>query len=112
MRVLRDCDPLTTALVFNDGLGAVRATFAMVAALLVKRKKYMLQGLDEPFANVGSGMVTPAQGWQAAQFFKQAAHQQAQNRALLHLTRLIGQVLADSKYASPLCPVTSSPHST
>ncbi|KAJ9126445.1 hypothetical protein QFC24_002188 [Naganishia onofrii] len=96
VRVLRECDPLTTALVFNDGLGAVRATFAMVAALLVKRKKYMLQGLDEPFTNLGSGMVTPAQGWQAAQFFKQAAHQQAQNRALLHLTRLIGQVLADT----------------
>jgi hypothetical protein len=72
----------------------------MVAALLVKRKKYMLQGLDEPFTNLGSGMVTPAQGWQAAQFFKQAAHQQAQNRALLHLTRLIGQVLADSRCAS------------
>ena len=94
--VLRDVDPITTSLVFNDGLGAVRATFAMVAALLVKRKKYMLRGFEEPFADVGSGMATPAQGWQAAQFFKQAAHQQAQNRALLHLTRLVGQILSDS----------------
>jgi hypothetical protein len=68
----------------------------MVAALLVKRKKYMLRGFEEPFADAGSGMVTPAQGWQAAQFFKQAAHQQAQNRALLHLTRLVGQILSDS----------------
>lgn len=94
--VLRDVDPLTTSLVFNDGMGAVRATFGMIAALLVRRKQYLLRDLDEPFSSTASGMATPAHGWQAAHFMKQAVHQQAQNRALLHLTRALNRVLSMS----------------
>lgn len=103
--VLRDVDPLTTSLVFNDGMGAVRATFGMIAALLVRRKQYLLRDLEEPFSSTASGMATPAHGWQAAHFMKQAVHQQAQNRALLHLTRALNRVLA----AGPSAAARSDP---
>jgi hypothetical protein len=91
--VLQEIDPLNTCLVFNDGLGATRATYAMIAALIVRRKQYMSRDLDEPFSRHGSGISTPVPGLQANQFFKQAAQSQAQSATLLKLTRLISKTL-------------------
>jgi hypothetical protein len=96
--VLKSVDPLNTCLVFNDGLGAVRATYAMIAALIVRRKQYMLRDLDEPFSRVGSGISTPVPGLQSNQFFKQAAQNQAQSAALLKLTRLTSRTLENGKF--------------
>jgi len=84
--------------VFNDGLGAVRATYAMIAALIVRRKQYMLRDLDEPFSRQGSGISTPVPGLQTNQFFKQAAQNQAQSAALLKLTRLTTRTLETGKW--------------
>lgn len=48
-RIIKRTDPLQTALVFNCGMGAVRTTFAMVAACLVRRKQLIDQGIEDPF---------------------------------------------------------------
>ena len=48
--VIKRADPLRTALVFNCGQGAVRTTFAMVAACILRRKQLIERGLDDPFA--------------------------------------------------------------
>jgi len=50
VRVIRATDPLRTALVFSCGMGAVRTTFAMVAACLVRRKQLVAQGIPDPYA--------------------------------------------------------------
>lgn len=50
MRVIRATDPLRTALVFSCGMGAVRTTFAMVAASLVRRKQFIARGIPDPYA--------------------------------------------------------------
>lgn len=50
LRVIRDTDPLHTSLVFNCGMGAVRTTFAMVAALIVRRKQLVERGFADPFS--------------------------------------------------------------
>ena len=48
-RIIRNTDPLRTALVFNCGMGAVRTTFAMVAACIVRRKQLIERGLEDTF---------------------------------------------------------------
>lgn len=74
VRVIRAIDPLRTALVFSCGMGAVRTTFAMVAASLVRRKQFIARGLPDPYAakfppiattpviTHGSGTNTPSTG--------------------------------------------------
>ncbi|ORX37949.1 inositol hexakisphosphate-domain-containing protein [Kockovaella imperatae] len=91
VNVLQKVDPLTTSLVFNCGMGVVRTTFAMIAALLVRRRQMILRGLDDPFpsATGGSGVSTPVAVPQAAQQLEQATHQQILNKALLRLTRVL-----------------------
>lgn len=56
LRVIKGADPLNTALVFNCGMGAVRTTFAMVAACIIRRKQLITLGLEDPYApkSVGS----------------------------------------------------------
>ncbi len=49
--VIRNLDPLQTALVFSCGMGAVRTTFAMVAATIVRRKQLIARGLPDPYAS-------------------------------------------------------------
>ena len=68
LQVIKDADPLHTSLVFSCGMGAVRTTFAMTAACLVRRRQLILRGLPDPFGtrllgtpnqpNAGSGINT------------------------------------------------------
>lgn len=62
VRVIKETDPTKTSLVFSCGMGAVRTTYAMVAALLVRRKQIMALGYKDPFmvkgANTPSGFST------------------------------------------------------
>ncbi|KAK0547224.1 hypothetical protein OC845_004211 [Tilletia horrida] len=48
--LLRHCDPLTTSVVANCGVGYVRTTFAMCAAVIVRRRQMMLRGSPDPLA--------------------------------------------------------------
>jgi Inositol hexakisphosphate len=49
LRVIKNADPLRTSLVFSCGMGAVRTTFAMTAACLVRRRQLMSRGLPDPY---------------------------------------------------------------
>ncbi|KAI0342721.1 hypothetical protein BDW22DRAFT_1357208 [Trametopsis cervina] len=98
-RVIRNTDPLRTALVFNCGMGAVRTTFSMVAACILRRKQLMDRGLEDPFINRNgrSGVSTPA-GTQVpdtrlVQVLEQASLQQDLNRSLLQITSILQQCL-------------------
>ena len=59
LRVIKDADPIRSALVFSCGMGAVRTTFAMVAALIIRRRMLLARGLDDPYA-VKSSFVFPS----------------------------------------------------
>jgi hypothetical protein len=50
LRVIKNADPLRTSLVFSCGMGAVRTTFAMAAACVVRRRQLILRGLPDPYA--------------------------------------------------------------
>lgn len=54
LRVIKNTDPVRSALVFSCGMGAVRTTFAMVAAVIVRRKMLLARGLEDPYANRSS----------------------------------------------------------
>jgi Inositol hexakisphosphate len=64
LQVIKDKDPLKTCVVFSCGMGAVRTTYAMVAASLVRRRQLMVRGMNDPYAgrglgtNSGSGLST------------------------------------------------------
>ncbi|THH21421.1 hypothetical protein EW146_g157 [Bondarzewia mesenterica] len=107
LQVIKKTDPLQTSLVFSCGMGAVRTTFAMVAASIVRRRQLMLRGLGDPYA--GKGIGTPASGIgtpngmqspetrglpneaKIMQALEQASAQQDMNRSLLRLTYIMQQ---------------------
>ncbi|KAI9061062.1 hypothetical protein FKP32DRAFT_1576534 [Trametes sanguinea] len=116
LRVIKETDPLSTALVFNCGMGAVRTTFAMVAACIVRRKQLIDSGLEDPYAarSVGSksGLSTIVNGScqhryrfrhslddssqqptnaKILQALEQASAQQDMNRSLLRITYILQQ---------------------
>ncbi|OBZ72108.1 Paladin [Grifola frondosa] len=101
LRVIKETDPLSTALVFNCGMGAVRTTFAMVAACVVRRKQLIDRGLEDPYimksAGSRSGISTPS-GLQPStnkimQSLEQASVQQDLNRSLLRITYILQEYL-------------------
>ncbi|KAI0303565.1 inositol hexakisphosphate-domain-containing protein [Multifurca ochricompacta] len=113
LHVIKDADPLRTFLVFSCGMGAVRTTFAMTAACIVRRRQLMLRGLPDPYAtrlpsashlqgsasgvNTPNGYTTPPQSIlgeaKILQAFEQANAQQDLNRSLLRLTNILQQIL-------------------
>ncbi|KAG9102429.1 hypothetical protein FS749_000019 [Ceratobasidium sp. UAMH 11750] len=104
--VIKSVDPLETALVFSCGMGAVRTTFAMVAACLIRRKQLMARGLPDPFGKAGaptpdSGIATPAD-IQAAVALEQVETQQELSKSLLRLTYLLQQSLPSTNAQSAI----------
>ncbi|KAF7336949.1 hypothetical protein MVEN_02131300 [Mycena venus] len=108
LRVIRATDPLSTALVFCCGMGAVRTTFAMVAASIVRRKQLIVRGLPDPYAMKHNGLTTPVRVGtptgvkqppsqetesRILQALEQANAQQDLSRSLLRLTYLLQQCL-------------------
>ncbi|KAG1860386.1 inositol hexakisphosphate-domain-containing protein [Suillus subluteus] len=110
LRVIKNTDPVRSALVFSCGMGAVRTTFAMVAAVIVRRKMLLARGLEDPYpsrssflSNLGSGsykmgngspgISTPtnqaATDIKLAQALENASAQQDQNKSLLRLTYVL-----------------------
>ncbi|RSH87875.1 uncharacterized protein EHS24_000393 [Apiotrichum porosum] len=113
---LKDTDPLTTSLVFNCGMGVVRTTFAMVAALLVRRAQYLERGLEDPFPAAGSGFATPIPGAsaapasQAVQFLQQATQQQTLNKSLLKVTSMLDKSLPSRRSTAAIDLLSSHPN--
>ncbi|KAK7032337.1 hypothetical protein VNI00_013296 [Paramarasmius palmivorus] len=60
LNVIKTTDPHKTSLVFSCGMGAMRTTYAMVAACIVRRKRVMEQGWADPFGLVGSSTFNAA----------------------------------------------------
>ncbi|KAF8623644.1 hypothetical protein AX17_007344 [Amanita inopinata Kibby_2008] len=124
VRVIRDLDPLRTALVFSCGMGAVRTTFAMVAASVVRRRQLIVRGMPDPYATKsymsgsrplsqsGAGTSAPTGQQTEArilQALEQAISQQELNRSLLRLTYLLQQSLQSKNTQSALELLMSQP---
>ncbi|KAH8117959.1 inositol hexakisphosphate-domain-containing protein [Phellopilus nigrolimitatus] len=105
VRAIKETDPTKTSLVFSCGMGAVRTTFAMVAALLVRRKQLVVRELGDPLlarspnSNSPSGLSTPTNS-QAVLSLEQANAQQELNKSLLRLTYVLQQSLQDQNTPS------------
>ncbi|GLB40222.1 putative inositol hexakisphosphate [Lyophyllum shimeji] len=123
VRVIRQTDPLRTSLVFSCGMGAVRTTFAMVAATLVRRKQLITQGMPDPYSakppQLGttptassSGISTPTHSQTEARIMMaivQASAQQDLNKSLLRLTYLLQQCLQNKNSQSAIQLLMSQP---
>ncbi|KAG8764126.1 hypothetical protein FRC11_004614 [Ceratobasidium sp. 423] len=106
LNVIKAVDPLETALVFHCGMGAVRTTFAMVSACLIRRKQLIARGFPDPFAKVAastheSGVATPA-NIQATVALQQVETQQELSKSLLRLTYLLQQSLPSANTQSAI----------
>ncbi|KAG2141169.1 inositol hexakisphosphate-domain-containing protein [Suillus bovinus] len=109
LRVITSTDPVRSALVFSCGMGAVRTTFAMVAAVIVRRKMLLARGLEDPYPSRSSflsilasgsykingspGISTATTDMKLAQALENASAQQDQNKSLLRLTYVLQQHL-------------------
>ncbi|KAJ7249237.1 inositol hexakisphosphate-domain-containing protein [Mycena haematopus] len=118
LRVIRATEPLRTALVFCCGMGAVRTTFAMVAASIVRRKQLIVRGLPDPYAmrqhngpttpaRIGTpiaGTSSPSQETESRilQALEQANAQQDLSKSLLRLTYLLQQCLQNRNSQSAI----------
>ncbi|KAJ3567855.1 hypothetical protein NP233_g6086 [Leucocoprinus birnbaumii] len=134
LRVIRDTDPLRTSLVFNCGMGAVRTTFAMVAALIIRRKQLVERGFSDPFGmspalvvsgsganghhtSISNGSGTPGSPAtppkqtesRLIQALEQANAQQEYSKSLLRLTYLLQQCLKDTNSQSAIELLMSQP---
>ncbi|KAF8071749.1 inositol hexakisphosphate-domain-containing protein [Lyophyllum atratum] len=123
VRVIRETDPLRTSLVFSCGMGAVRTTFAMVAATLVRRKQLIALGMPDPYAlkppQLGStptasssGVSTPTNSQTEARIMlalEQANAQQDLSKSLLRLTYLLQQCLQNKNSQSAIQLLMSQP---
>lgn len=89
--------PTSSALVMNCGLGLVRSSFAMSAALMVRRKQVMLERGEDPFGIVPSsrsddGTGTALERNRGAVRVLQARSEQAmRDRSLLGLMRVLSK---------------------
>ncbi|KAG6865984.1 hypothetical protein C0991_009986 [Blastosporella zonata] len=115
LQVIRDTDPLKTSLVFSCGMGAVRTTFAMVAASLVRRKQLIALDMPDPYAvqpplvalssGGSSGINTPPHPQTEARILLALEHASAQqdlNTSLLRLTYLLQQCLHNKNSQSAI----------
>ncbi|KAL0572602.1 hypothetical protein V5O48_009363 [Marasmius crinis-equi] len=136
LNVILETDPLKTSLVFSCGMGAVRTTYAMVAACIVRRKKVMELGGADPFeltdgssafnpSSLISGANTPAarsdtplggrsgamtpSNTQMQMALDQAYAQQDLSRSLLKMTYLLQQTLPESASLSAIELLMSNP---
>ncbi|KAF8628035.1 hypothetical protein AX15_004150 [Amanita polypyramis BW_CC] len=124
LRVIRNLDPLRSALVFSCGMGAVRTTFAMVAASIVRRKQLIARGIPDPYIpkthnngtksgrQTNSGTATPINPQSEArilQSLEQAISQQELSKSLLRLTYLLQQCLQSKNTQSAIELLMSHP---
>ncbi|KAK0205042.1 inositol hexakisphosphate-domain-containing protein [Desarmillaria ectypa] len=116
LHVIKQTDPLRTSLVFSCGMGAVRTTFAMVAASIVRRKQLISKGLPDPYPVKGfpsaSGTNSPPHlntESRLLQSMEQANVQQELSKSLLRLTYLLQHILQDKNSQSAIDLLITQP---
>ncbi|KAK4055018.1 hypothetical protein OIO90_003359 [Microbotryomycetes sp. JL221] len=108
--------PTSSSLVFNCGIGIVRTTFAMSAALIVRRRQVMLECGQDPLDIVSSGTKTPSSGEEDAQVNQGAVRvlqarkeQVTRDRSLLRLMSVLQKSLGSSGNGMILSLLLSQP---
>ena len=90
--------PTDTPLVFNCGQGRVRTTYAMSAAVMIRRRQVMLAGEADPLGIDVRTASTPAEQ-QAAEGLAREREQRTRSQALLRLSALLQKTLALGDHA-------------
>lgn len=115
-QVIKDLDPTETSLVANCGIGFTRTTFAMVAAVILRRKQMLLLGYEDPFAPISEQQKSPLQApvngtphSGVARSLRQASEQQAHNLSLLRLIRVLNVSLSTRDSQSTIEILLSNP---
>ncbi|KAI5474355.1 metal ion binding protein, partial [Pseudohyphozyma bogoriensis] len=101
--------PTTSSLVFNCGIGVVRTTFSMVAALIIRRKQIIEQGGQDPYRPHNVGGATQQQDEAAAFVLKTRSAQMERDSSLLRLMNLLQKSLATKGQATILSLLSSRP---
>ncbi|KAF8917222.1 inositol hexakisphosphate-domain-containing protein [Mucidula mucida] len=119
LSVIKETDPLNTCLVFSCGMGAVRTTFAMAAACVVRRKQLIAKGLPDPYATKApahplrsSGTISPPNFDSDSRIImslEQANAQQDLSKSLLRLTYLLQTILQDRNSESAIQLLMNQP---
>lgn len=81
--------PTTSSLVFNCGIGVVRTTFAMCAALIVRRRQMMLQGMEDPYGIVDDTRKELEENVKAAIVLRARSEQATRDQSLLRLMHVL-----------------------
>ncbi|TIA73209.1 hypothetical protein E3P81_00237 [Wallemia ichthyophaga] len=119
VNVMKDSDPRETNIIFSCGMGVVRTTYAMTAALLVRRKQLLLLGEKDPFQDLdlsqelnvsrfnlarymSSNLSPQPSERRASSVLQQASAQHHNTMSLLRLTHLVEQTLLSEDQRSAI----------
>lgn len=104
-QIIKDIDPVNTAFVANCGMGVRRTSFAMVAAVLVRRRQMILLGHGDPFrlpsSSVPQGGLnhkhanSPGMG-AAAKSLKAASEKQTDAQSTLQVVQVLNTSLSEA----------------
>ncbi|GAA5826021.1 hypothetical protein JCM11251_000094 [Rhodosporidiobolus azoricus] len=100
--------PTSTSLVFNCGAGVVRSTFAMSAAMIVRRRQLIGEGREDPFVGVEGEKPGSELEIKGPERVLRAQNEQAKrDRSLLRLMLVLGKSLP-SRTQGTILPLLSS----
>lgn len=105
-QIIRDMDPANTAFVANCGAGVRRTSFAMVAAVLVRRRQMVLLGHGDPFRLLSNGRASSphVDGFTGKQTpvksmvksLKAASERQTDAQSTLQVVQVLNQALFEA----------------
>ena len=95
-QVIKNTDPRSTCFVANCGAGVFRTTFAMIAALLVRRRQMHLLTQVDPFAETGENMTsdTHVPSKSLGRTLRRVQDNMEQNHHLLRLVHVLSHSLS------------------
>ncbi|PWN31661.1 uncharacterized protein FA14DRAFT_127972 [Meira miltonrushii] len=102
-QIIKEIDPINTAFVANCGLGVRRTSFAMVAAVLVRRRQMILQGYGDPMqihkpSKASAETQRKASGSPAigvAKSLQAASQQKSEEQSTLQVVKALSASLAE-----------------
>ncbi|KAH9824387.1 inositol hexakisphosphate-domain-containing protein [Melampsora americana] len=104
--------PTTTSLVFNCGMGVIRTTFAMAAAIIMRRRQVIKEGGEDIFS-LNDTQVPLTAGDQtrskAIKAMRMVGEQQIRTRSLLKLMQLLQKCLPTANQHAVMQLLTTQP---